>query len=65
MTERIHHVVRVGRCGATGREPKDRITSDRTIANARPGYYVGRWRVRDHSEVIADLCGPIGRHCPL
>ncbi|MBB5714757.1 hypothetical protein [Sphingomonas aerophila] len=59
--ERIHHVVRIGRVGATGREPKDVVTSDRILANARLGYYVGRWRVRDHTDTIAALCGPWGR----
>lgn len=61
MSERIHHVVRIGRVGATGREPKDRTTSDRILSSARPGYYAGRWCVRDYAPTIAALCGPWGR----
>lgn len=59
--ERIHHVVRIGNIGATGREPKERVRSDDIIANAMPGYYVGHWVVRDHTDTIAALCGPWGR----
>ncbi|SEM54683.1 hypothetical protein SAMN05192583_0581 [Sphingomonas gellani] len=59
--ERIHHVIRIGSVGATGREAKDRATSDRVIATARPGYYVGRWIVRDHDATLTGLCGPWGR----
>lgn len=63
---RYHAVLRLGRThpvAAVSKIGRDREASDRSIPKHRAGTMpmIGRWIVHDHTPLIADLCGPMGR----
>ena len=67
MTDvRIYNVLRVGpQQTAVSRIGRDEVAAARNLAAREAGsglwLLAGRWRVRDHTDTIAALCGPWGR----